>query len=207
MYDLDEIATRLPATADYNTLTTLLAADLAPERIITANNAGRHRRWRKRRGHAETPRAAEPAPSLPPAGTTSAADTPGSGRHEPHPKPERDPRPAPADDQHLPTQSQDGVPPQAVPPLDEPAAAHLVDGEDVAGDDRESEVPRGTAEAVAYWLRKEPNMDPELLAERIGRSLRSVYRHLPPDYPRRPGIARKRTQRPSAPTWRIGQSE
>ncbi|MFC6019981.1 hypothetical protein ACFP2T_27770 [Plantactinospora solaniradicis] len=37
VYDLDEIAARLAATADYNGLTTLLAADLDPERIITAN--------------------------------------------------------------------------------------------------------------------------------------------------------------------------
>ncbi|RLK24732.1 hypothetical protein DER29_2663 [Micromonospora sp. M71_S20] len=200
VYDLDKIAAHLSATADYSGLTTLLAADLTPERIIAANGAGRRRRWCRRGGHAEMPRAAEPAPSLPPAGTTSAADTPGSGRHEPHPKPERDRQRAPVGEQHLPAQSQGVVLPQAVPPLDEPAAAHLVDGEDVAGDDRKAEPPRAIAEAVAYWLRKEPNMDPELLAERIGRSLRSVYRHLPPDYPRRPGVARKRTQQPSAPT-------
>ncbi|WP_285796114.1 hypothetical protein [Micromonospora sp. NBRC 107095] len=70
---------------------------------------------------------------------------------------------------------------------------------DDANDDEDSEVPRGTAHAVAYWLRKEPNLDPELLAERIGKSLRSVYRYLPPDYPRRPGIARRLTRRQPGP--------
>ncbi|MEU9509306.1 hypothetical protein AB0D32_23840 [Micromonospora sp. NPDC048170] len=207
VYDLDEIAARLSATADYNGLTTLLAADLTPERIITANNAGCRRRWRRRRGHVERPRAAEPTESPPTASSESAATLTGDGWREPKPEPKRDLVLTPTDDQHVSTESKNDAPPQAVPSLAEPAVTHLLDGEDAAGDDRKSEVPQATAEAVAYWLRKEPNMDPEVLAERIGRSLRSVYRHLPPDYPRRPGIARKRTQQPSAPRRRIGQSE
>lgn len=78
---------------------------------------------------------------------------------------------------------------------------------DDANDDEASEVPPGTAQAVAYWLRKEPNLDPELLAERIGKSLRSVYRYLPADYPRRPGIARRRTGRQPGPARRTSRSE
>jgi hypothetical protein len=75
--------------------------------------------------------------------------------------------------------------------------------DDEAGDDQDddgnSEVPTATAQAVAYWLRREPNIEPERLAEKIGKSLRSVYRYLPPDYPRLPGIARERTRRRPGP--------
>jgi hypothetical protein len=65
------------------------------------------------------------------------------------------------------------------------------------GDHDAPEVPAGTAEAVAYWLSKEPDVDLEVLAGRIGKSLRSVYRHLPPDYPRKPGLARGRARHPT----------
>ncbi|MEU9507140.1 hypothetical protein AB0D32_12755 [Micromonospora sp. NPDC048170] len=194
VYDLDEIAARLSATADYNGLTTLLAADLAPERIITANNAGRRRRWCRREGYAETPRAAEPTASSPPPPAQSAAADGWRARMS---EPTRD-QEITCGDQHLPAESHDGV-----SPLDEPTAANpaaeSASGKDNADNGGKSEVPQGTAEAVAYWLRKEPNMDPELLAEKVGRSLRSVYRYLPADYPRRPGIARERTRRHTGP--------
>jgi hypothetical protein len=225
VYDLDEIAARLAATADYNGLTTLLAADLAPERIIASNGPGRRRRWR-RGGVTETPPTPEPTPAAPPAPTRSAADTPDECRQEPEPEPDRNPEPTPNDDdQRQPPENHDAGPPQAVPPPDEPAAAdpadrsedrrdvaaedideEIGDDQDAASGDGDSEVPRGTAEAVAYWLRREPNLDPELLAERIGRSLRSVYRYLPPDYPRRPGIARERRRRQPGPARRAGRS-
>jgi len=39
-------------------------------------------------------------------------------------------------------------------------------------------------------------MDLEVLANRIGKSLRSVYRYLPPDYPRKPGLSRSRGRLP-----------
>ncbi|MFC6022946.1 hypothetical protein ACFP2T_43200 [Plantactinospora solaniradicis] len=92
---------------------------------------------------------------------------------------------------------------------DQDAASNEVDDDDQDGPrgDGDSEVPKGTAEAVAYWLRKDPNMDPELLAERIGKSLRSVYRYLPPDYPRQPGTARERTRLQPGPAGHPSRSE
>ncbi|MEU4595096.1 hypothetical protein [Micromonospora aurantiaca (nom. illeg.)] len=228
VYDLDEIAARLAATADYNSLTTLLAADLSPERIMTAHSASQRRRWFRRQRLADAPPALEPALSPPPAPTASTAHTPGDDRQEPKPEPEEDPEPAPIGHQQI-AESRDARPPEVVSP-DDPAITDAADGseddkdvtdddadeqtgdgdQDGAGDandDQDSEVPQGTAQAVAYWLRKEPNLDPELLAERIGKSLRSVYRYLPPDYPRRPGIARRRTRRQAGPARRTNHGE
>lgn len=77
------------------------------------------------------------------------------------------------------------------PAVADPAGGSA-DGTDVAGDqntvsgdgdNEDSEVPKSTVEAVAYRLCKELNLDPDLRAEMIGMSLRSVYRHLPQDYP------------------------
>ncbi|MER7894225.1 hypothetical protein ABTX15_30865 [Micromonospora sp. NPDC094482] len=52
VYDLDEIARRLAEQADYDGLTALIAADLAPARVLAGNlpAGGRRRRWR-RAGH------------------------------------------------------------------------------------------------------------------------------------------------------------
>jgi hypothetical protein len=51
VYDLDEIARRLGERADYDGLTTLIAADLAPERVLAGNLlAGGRRRWWRRAG-------------------------------------------------------------------------------------------------------------------------------------------------------------
>ncbi|MBQ0906820.1 hypothetical protein [Micromonospora sp. U21] len=49
VYDLDEIAARLAEQADYDGLTALIAADLAPARVLAGNlpAAGRRRRWRR----------------------------------------------------------------------------------------------------------------------------------------------------------------
>ncbi|TYB39234.1 hypothetical protein FXF50_08295 [Micromonospora sp. AP08] len=48
VYDLDEIARRLGDQADYDGLTALIAADLAPERVLAGNlPAGRRRWWRR----------------------------------------------------------------------------------------------------------------------------------------------------------------
>ncbi|WP_244235851.1 hypothetical protein [Micromonospora inaquosa] len=221
VYDLDEIAARLAATADYNGLTTLLAADLAPERIMTAHRFRHRRHWFRRERLADAPPAPEPAPSPPRATNASVADTPRDNRQEPKPEPAENLAPAPRSHQQI-AESRDAGPLEALS-QDDPGVAgpadRTMDDKDVLGanadeeadrgdqgaavddasDDEESEVPRGTAQAVAYWLHKEPNLDPELLAERIGKSLRSVYRYLPPDYPRRPGIARRRTRRQPGP--------
>ncbi len=193
VYDLDEIAARLAATADYHGLTTLLAADLAPERLITARPAGRRcGRWRQREDLDAAPSASEPIPVPPPAPFRSGSDTAGAARQEPQPMPE----PSPA-----PTLNGAATPPATLPPRKPTGtgrAGRSDDRKDVADEDADGDgdpkVPTSTAEAVAYWLRREPNIAPEMLAERIGRSLRSVYRYLPADYPRRPGIARERTR-------------
>ncbi|MFI2651149.1 hypothetical protein [Micromonospora fulviviridis] len=52
VYDLDEIARRLAEQADYDRLTALIAADLAPERVLAGNlpAGGRRRRWWRRAG-------------------------------------------------------------------------------------------------------------------------------------------------------------
>ncbi|MEU7769837.1 hypothetical protein AB0C44_00750 [Micromonospora taraxaci] len=229
MYDLDEIAARLAATADYNGLTMVLAADLTPERIMTVHRARHRRRWFRRERVADAPPVPEPALSAPQAPSASVADTPRDDRQEPNPESEENPQPAPIGHQQS-AESRDAVPPEVLS-SDDPAGAdpadRTVDDKDVLGvnadeegdggdqdaaadganDDEDSEVPRGTAQAVAYWLRKEPNLDPELLAERIGKSLRSVYRYLPPDYPRRPGIARRRTRRQPGPDRNASHSE
>ncbi|MFE0527125.1 hypothetical protein ACFW0V_05950 [Micromonospora parva] len=224
VYNLDEIAARLAATADYNGLTMLLAADLAPERIITAHSFRHRRRWFKRERVDGAPPVPEPVPSAPQTPTASVADAPRDDRQTPKPAPPNNPAPASSGHQQS-AESSDAGPPEGLSP-DDPAVADPADrtagDKDILGadadeeadggdqnaaandadDDEDSEVPRGTAQAVAYWLRKEPNLDPELLAERIGKSLRSVYRYLPPDYPRRPGIARRRTRRQPDPARR-----
>ncbi|MGV9976583.1 hypothetical protein ACWDUH_02765 [Micromonospora wenchangensis] len=209
VYDLDEIATRLTATADYHGLTTLLATDLTPERIIAANAADSRPRWCRRQGRTKTATIAQPTESQPAASAPSAADTPAHGQE---PQSQWEPEPITDNAQHLPDASHDAVPARPpAPSPDEPIVVHSAgcseSGSDAAGGDEVSAIPQGTAEAVAYWLRREPNMDPELLAERIGKSLRSVYRYLPADYPRRPGIARDRTQQRPRPVRRAGQRE
>ncbi|MEU8158827.1 hypothetical protein [Micromonospora parva] len=211
VYDLDEIAARLAATADYDGLTMVLAADLTPERIMTAHFARRRRRRFRQERLADTPLVPAHAPSPPQAATRSAMDTPGDERWGRQPEPEEDPESAPSSHQQT-ADSRDAGPPEAVSPDDPDVAEPADESEDVAGEDvddetddgaqdavgddetdeEDSELPQGTAQAVAYWLRKEPHLDPEVLAERIGKSLRSVYRYLPPDYPRRPGVARRR---------------
>ncbi|MEH0934477.1 hypothetical protein [Micromonospora psammae] len=51
VYDLDEIARRLAEQADYDGLTALIAADLAPARVLAGNLPVRgRRRWWRRRG-------------------------------------------------------------------------------------------------------------------------------------------------------------
>ncbi|MCM0673717.1 hypothetical protein NCC78_03190 [Micromonospora phytophila] len=49
VYDLEEIARRLAEQADYDGLTALIAADLAPARVLAGNlpAGGRRRRWRR----------------------------------------------------------------------------------------------------------------------------------------------------------------
>ncbi|GGM28970.1 hypothetical protein GCM10011608_12100 [Micromonospora sonchi] len=218
VYDLNEIATRLAATADYNELTALLAADLAPERITTATRAGhRRRRWPRR----EAPAAAIPTPH--PTSAQPQPNPPAIPPREQKPAPVRNPEPAPHGGHGAQSQDDAGPPTGELQPeeftgtgrtdnaTDGTSDDETDDDQDASlddeDDDRDSEVPTATAQAVAYWLRREPNIEPERLAEKIGKSLRSVYRYLPPDYPRRPGIARERTRRRPGPARPNSQSE
>ncbi|MFD6754892.1 hypothetical protein [Micromonospora gifhornensis] len=192
LYDLDEIAKRLTASADYAGLTTLLAADLAPETITTTRHANRrHWRWRKCEKAIVTPTAPAPALTQPPVLAPSTPATPDAADHEPNPSPEP---------QALPSSNDAASPPTAASSK-RPTGTGKADPYEpeqsggASRGDGKTAAPMNTAEAVAYWLRKEPDLAPEILAERVGRSLRSVYRYLPADYPRRPGIARGRTRR------------
>jgi hypothetical protein len=73
VYDLDEIARRLGEQADYDGLTVLIAADLAPERVLAGNlPAGRRRWWR--RGNQPEPVALASAARL-------LAESPAGPRH------------------------------------------------------------------------------------------------------------------------------
>ncbi|MBM0255653.1 hypothetical protein [Micromonospora sp. 4G55] len=69
VYDLDEIARRLAEHADYDGLTALIAADLAPARVLAGNlpAGGRRRRWR---------RAGQPDPVALASAARLLADTP-----------------------------------------------------------------------------------------------------------------------------------
>ncbi|MEU5554106.1 hypothetical protein ABZ738_30465 [Micromonospora sp. NPDC047793] len=174
VYDLDEIAQRLAATADYAGLTTLFAADLAPETIIARQQAGRRRRWWRRSGDTGAAPSATPTP-VPPRRASSA---PGPAEQKQQPATDTHSTTAPDDRKSAPT------------PCPGTSTGPSTAG-GPASDNGEATVPSSTAEAVAYWLRIDPDLAPEALAEKIGRSLRSVYRHLPADYPRRPGVARE----------------
>ncbi|MFB6393549.1 hypothetical protein [Polymorphospora lycopeni] len=194
VYDLDEIATRLAATADYDGLTALISTDLTPQRIIGNNtdglrpNRARHDRTEKTTSVDHSPRSVWAATSE--AIVINARDTAGRGTifapESAWVPPPSDSTPdldgglqgaaeaVPADDMTRDDDRHDGGPAVVGPERDDPRA------------------PTETAEAVAYWLGVDPEMDLEVIAGRIGKSLRSVYRHLPPDYPRKPGVPRAR---------------
>ncbi|MFG1658285.1 hypothetical protein ACGFIY_17335 [Micromonospora chersina] len=77
VYDLDEIARRLGERADYDGLTALIAADLAPERVLAGNlPAGGRRRWWRRAGQPDPVALASAARLLAdtPAGVVDASE-------------------------------------------------------------------------------------------------------------------------------------
>jgi hypothetical protein len=86
-------------------------------------------------------------------------------------------------------------PPAAIPSQDQRSAnggANHADAEQPADPDPEpsdAEVPKETAAAVAYWLSRNPLMEFAAIAERIGRSERTVRRNLPPGFQRPPPTA------------------
>ena len=55
----------------------------------------------------------------------------------------------------------------------QPNVARMTDADDLA-------VPSQTAAAVAYWHRRNPDLHPAQIGERIGRSERTVRRYWPP---------------------------
>lgn len=92
VYDLEEIAARLAATADYNGLTALLAADLIPEHILAAGSADgrrRRRRWFRRTSPVSGPAEPQPFPSaaVPPTMTAADSDSPQPARSPESPVP------------------------------------------------------------------------------------------------------------------------
>jgi hypothetical protein len=77
-----------------------------------------------------------------------------------------------ADDEvgHLP----DTAPPAVAERTEEDAGTSVDDGHD------DGSVPSETADAVAYWYRRDPNLHPAEIGARIGRSERTVRRYWPP---------------------------
>ncbi|MEV0392139.1 BTAD domain-containing putative transcriptional regulator [Polymorphospora rubra] len=195
VYDLDEIAARLAADADYDRLSAIISADLAPERMMTGGSSKDGRKPGPAR-YDGTDQAPTAGPSTRPIRTVSEAtvidarDTLGQGTIF-------------APDPVCFPQSSDSAP-DLDGTLDDTADGAVADSvtrdddrhddvpADLGPDHGDSRAPTETAEAVAYWLGVDPEMDLELIAGRIGKSLRSVYRHLPPDYPRKPGVSRAR---------------
>jgi hypothetical protein len=96
VYDLDEIARRLAERADYDGLTALIAADLAPARVFAGNLPSARRRWWRRGGAARLD-----ATALASAGQlftdVLSVPAPSGTDHENRPA-EPAPAPAPADE-------------------------------------------------------------------------------------------------------------
>ncbi|MEV5692023.1 hypothetical protein [Micromonospora globbae] len=213
VYDLDEIAARLADTADYDSLTNLIAAALTPARIAT----GAERRQRRRFGRRPT-RTGRPGPGThhpphddpPPAAPVKPqrsrpAETPATGpQQDPHtcddtPDPDQPESPAEPADEHAGDDPSPDQPPGSDTEPDgsaqtnpEPEALrHDRTGEGgeeapaPGGPGQAPEVPGETAAAVAYWLKVDPTMGYDEIAKRIGRTERTVRRNLPPGFRRR----------------------
>ncbi|MFB9415919.1 hypothetical protein ACFFSQ_48115, partial [Dactylosporangium matsuzakiense] len=149
-YDLDEIAVRLADGADYEGLTALIAADLAPARLAAGPNAadlgsatsGRNARSSRFPGSSIGPRIAD--------GTGGLPQPPRSAPHATEP-----PADAPATREHF------------TAPGSKRSNPH---------DGHERVDTRG---AVEYWLARDPTMTAPAIAEKIGKHPRTVYRHMP----------------------------
>ncbi|MFB9238152.1 hypothetical protein ACFFWC_21780 [Plantactinospora siamensis] len=181
VYDLDEIAARLTATADYDGLTDLIAADLTPARIADGVDRRQgprpdgHPRPTGQPGHATQPLTAHTARRRP-------------KRAEPEPSPERDEDQRPP---HGPTPS--GPEPSQSFREDQTTSDDEVTDEshaDATAPEQAEQtpgVPSETPAAVAYWLGINPDMGYDEIARRIGRTERTVRRNLPPGHRRRRG--------------------
>ncbi|PZG15612.1 hypothetical protein C1I95_19270 [Micromonospora craterilacus] len=187
VYDLNEIAARLSATADYDGLAQLIAIDLTPARIARESRNGAP----SFSAPAETPPAAtkergtsgsavsppqqnRTAPILDSRDRATAAGPPGDGNdHDlPHPPPAQPNTPPEG------PSAADPTPPDGPEPAPNP-----LDATQPAGAAEETDPPNGgkvpdkTAAAVAYWLTRNPEMGLDELAQKIGKAPRTVRRY------------------------------
>ncbi|GGL92903.1 hypothetical protein [Micromonospora yangpuensis] len=205
VYDLDEIAARLAATADYDGLTNLIAADLTPTRIATSGTPHPRRRLRLphvRPAGGDNPGSGSPddvAQGLPLAiRPGSTATNPRRGRHRsaeatdpdrPRPPAKRDTGQMGRQRDHTLDESRPAT--DLLEPAPPPAVTARTEGDGDAGrppttGDRgqASPVLSKTAAAVAYWLRIDATLPYQEIGRRIGRTERTVRRNLPPDFHR-----------------------
>ncbi|MBO4207550.1 hypothetical protein [Micromonospora echinofusca] len=219
VYDLEQIAARLAATADYDALTNLIAADLAPARIAVNAEWGKWRFSRRgtraqRLGSEHPPPKEEPLRPAPAAPEDEPPTEPVVTKARPDPRARADsndvdqlsagPEDKRINDQPTPAPTSSPNPgpvPDTSTPMspDTPEAthSHSMDGDSdqlpAAGDRANApDAPVKTAAAVAYWLRVDPHMEYRDIAKRIGKTERTVRRSLPPNH--QPPRARNRTQ-------------
>jgi hypothetical protein len=252
VYDLDTIADRLAASADYDVLTALIAQDLAPARLAIPAAAARTTHDHEPRRPdvpataapqpatgsgltgcsdpsapvADLPVRHGPAPAAPrgrvlPHVEAAPADMPITGasvpavKDQPHDTLPAVAASAPGDPRSRPGNASTqagGLRPAAAAsaasaapstrspavdaapavsrrddpqpdhdPSDKPdeeTAAVGPDNQDDRGERDAGSIPQTTAAAVAYWLTTQPGMHPRDIAVRIGRSERTVRRHL-----------------------------
>ncbi|MDG4795014.1 hypothetical protein [Micromonospora sp. WMMD1082] len=206
VYDLNEIAARLAATADYDGLTQLIATDLAPTRIASRTDrpGPRRRRLRPTRttrldgdggstslldqeSSPPAPEARRQAPSdsadlTVPRNRSSTVDT--RNRSLPPPPPDHSAEPRREDSTVRSAQADNGRTPTGDSQHDTHANANSDANDTHLPTDRgdPSQIPRKTAAAVAYWLGRDPRMELDELARRVGKTERTVRRYLPPSW-------------------------
>lgn len=118
----------------------------------------------------------------PPPADPPRPDTPRKQRTSPRPPTQRAAHPSTA-----PATGQDPLAPaggHSSNPPPQPASGRLsddqTDPQTAKADPPDVRVPAGTAEAVAYWHRKDPQLQAADIGRLIGKSERTVYRHLTP---------------------------
>ena len=99
----------------------------------------------------------------------------------------------------VPARIRDNAPGQGTSAVDrsaDPASepqAFAIDGDDATG------MPAHTADAVVYWLRQDPSLQPADIAAKLGRSMRTVRRYWPRDGLDDPACLRVNGHRPTVP--------
>ncbi|WBB48447.1 hypothetical protein O3597_25755 [Verrucosispora sp. WMMA2044] len=208
VYNLDEIAARLADIADYDGLTTLIAADLTPARIACrAERREQERRDRKRPQPRRTTAGRQTPPArdeLPGGLSVGSSRTPDETRGA-ESLTEVDANgdayevrtPPTSGAGHASKDSRAAVSTRAEAGLDGSTAAGSglpyadeSNVDDAARDSgprnhaRLAAVPGATAAAVAYWLNLDPQLGYDEIARRVGRTERTVRRNLPPGFRR-----------------------